>query len=192
MATLARPLAASRIKAGPDRIAALFEPALRTWAALIYAFLFLPIGIVVFFSFNASRLVTVWGGSSTRWYAALLEDRTPLVVHGIQVVPSGTNRFKRDGNVIVYSEIYEPLLASENPPKIGLGYRILDRASKKAVMFTGVVAADAFIQKGNPVVPVGLKVNVKDLAPGGYCLILQAVDAAGNKAPNRTVDFDVL
>jgi hypothetical protein len=59
-------------------------------------------------------------------------------------------------------------------------------------MFTGVVTADAFIQKGNPVVPVGLKVNVKDLAPGAYSLVMQAVDAAGNRAPNRIVDFDVM
>ena len=39
------------------------------------AFLYLPIAILVIYSFNASRLVTVWGGWSTRWYAALLEDR---------------------------------------------------------------------------------------------------------------------
>jgi VWFA-related protein len=132
------------------------------------------------------------GDIPTSLDAALLEDRTPLVVHGLQIMPSGTNRFKRDENVIVYSEIYEPLLTSDNPPKIGLGYRIFDRASKKEVMFTGVVTADAFIQKGNPVVPVGLKVNVKDLPPGAYCLVMQAVDAAGNKAPNRVVDFDVM
>jgi len=137
---------------------------------------------------NAQKL----GDIPTSLDAALLEDRTPLVVHGLQIMPSGTNRFKRDENVIVYSEIYEPLLTSDHPPKVGLGYRILDRASKKEVMFTGVVAADEFIQKGNPVVPVGLKVNVKDLAPGGYCLVMQAVDAAGNKAPNRVVDFDVM
>ncbi|MDQ1408058.1 MAG: hypothetical protein QOG55_3687 [Acidobacteriaceae bacterium] len=137
---------------------------------------------------NALKL----GDIPTSLDAALLEDRTPLVVHGLQIVPSGTNRFKRDENVVVYSEIYEPLLTSDNPPKIGLGYRILDRASKKEVMFTGVVTADAFIQKGNPVVPVGLKVNVKDLAPGAYSLVMQAVDAAGNRAPNRIVDFDVM
>jgi hypothetical protein len=29
---------------------------------------------LVIYSFNASRLVTVWGGWSTRWYAALLND----------------------------------------------------------------------------------------------------------------------
>jgi hypothetical protein len=132
------------------------------------------------------------GDIPTSLDSALLEDRTPLVVQGLQISPSGTNRFKRDDNVVVYSEIYEPLLTSENPPKIGMGYRIIDRTSKKEVMFTGVVAADAYIKKGNPVVPVGLKVNVKDLTPGGYHLVFQAVDGAGNKAPNRGVDFDVM
>jgi hypothetical protein len=34
-------------------------------------------------------------------------------------------------------------------------------------------------------------VKVKDLQPGSYRLVLQAVDAANNQAPNRTVDFDV-
>ena len=38
------------------------------------AFLYLPIAILVIYSFNASRLVTVWGGWSTRWYVALLND----------------------------------------------------------------------------------------------------------------------
>ena len=38
------------------------------------AFLYLPIVILVVYSFNASRLVTVWGGWSLRWYAELLKD----------------------------------------------------------------------------------------------------------------------
>jgi putrescine transport system permease protein len=46
--------------------------------ALGLAFLYLPIAILVIYSFNASRLVSVWGGWSTRWYAALLGDRDML------------------------------------------------------------------------------------------------------------------
>src|SRR6185369_17300407 len=42
--------------------------------ALGLAFLYLPIGILIVYSFNASRLVTVWGGWSVRWYLQLLED----------------------------------------------------------------------------------------------------------------------
>jgi ABC-type spermidine/putrescine transport system permease subunit II len=34
-------------------------------------FLYLPIVILVIYSFNASRLVAVWGGWSTQWYAEL-------------------------------------------------------------------------------------------------------------------------
>ncbi|MDB5590462.1 ABC transporter permease [Enterovirga sp.] len=37
-------------------------------------FLYGPILLVVLFSFNASRLVTVWAGFSTRWYEALLAN----------------------------------------------------------------------------------------------------------------------
>ena len=38
-------------------------------------FLYGPLGLVVLFSFNASRNVAVWGGFSAHWYAALLDDR---------------------------------------------------------------------------------------------------------------------
>ncbi|NHR06667.1 ABC transporter permease subunit [Chromobacterium haemolyticum] len=39
-----------------------------------YGFLYLPIALLVLYSFNESKLVTVWSGFSTKWYAALLED----------------------------------------------------------------------------------------------------------------------
>ncbi|WP_421935801.1 ABC transporter permease [Phenylobacterium sp.] len=42
------------------------------------AFLYAPIVILVVYSFNASRLVTVWGGFSTRWYVALFQDAQML------------------------------------------------------------------------------------------------------------------
>ncbi|MDD7969801.1 ABC transporter permease subunit [Roseinatronobacter alkalisoli] len=40
-----------------------------------FIFLYAPIISLVVFSFNDSRLVTVWGGFSTRWYGALMNDR---------------------------------------------------------------------------------------------------------------------
>ncbi|MFE1602358.1 ABC transporter permease [Methylobacterium sp. ID0610] len=49
-------------------------------AALVLGFVFLygPILVLVVYSFNESRLVTVWGGFSTRWYAGLAAN-APLV-----------------------------------------------------------------------------------------------------------------
>src|ERR1700738_3428638 len=46
--------------------------------ALGFAFLYLPIVILVIYSFNASRLVTVWGGWSVRWYSEFFNDRAML------------------------------------------------------------------------------------------------------------------
>jgi putrescine transport system permease protein len=49
-------------------------------AALVLGlgFLYLPILLLVVFSFNASRLVTVWGGFSTQWYGAIWRN-APLM-----------------------------------------------------------------------------------------------------------------
>jgi len=45
-----------------------------TSLTLGFAFLYLPIVILVIYSFNASRLVTVWGGWSLRWYREFFND----------------------------------------------------------------------------------------------------------------------
>lgn len=39
-----------------------------------FSFLYIPIFLLVLYSFNDSRLVTVWSGFSIKWYAALLEN----------------------------------------------------------------------------------------------------------------------
>ncbi|QTL03385.1 ABC transporter permease subunit [Aquabacter sp. L1I39] len=43
-----------------------------------FAFLYIPILLLVIYSFNASRLVTVWAGFSLQWYASLLENEQLL------------------------------------------------------------------------------------------------------------------
>ncbi|WP_338847513.1 ABC transporter permease subunit [Massilia sp. W12] len=47
----------------------------RGWLGAGYLFLYIPIVVLVVFSFNSSRQDMVWTGFSTQWYAALLEDR---------------------------------------------------------------------------------------------------------------------
>ena len=123
--------------------------------------------------------------------SVLLEDRTPLVVKGMQIVPSGSNQFKHTDSVALYAEVYEPLLTSATPPAVGLAYRIFERSTNKQVFFTDMIRADEFIQKENSVIPVGLKVKVDDLKPGSYRLVMQAVDSAKNHAPDRAVDFEI-
>jgi hypothetical protein len=123
--------------------------------------------------------------------SVLLEDHTPLVVKGMQINPSGSNRFKNTDLVYVYTEVYEPLLTSANPPKVMAGYALLTKATGAIVLKTPAVPLDEFVQKGSPMVPVALTVKVKDLAPGSYQLVMMAADGSGNKAKNRIIDFQV-
>ena len=46
-------------------------------AALVigFSFLYIPIILLILFSFNESRLVTVWGGFSTKWYGELMQNQ---------------------------------------------------------------------------------------------------------------------
>lgn len=50
------------------------SPFIVTVLAFGYAFLYLPIVLVIVYSFNDSRLLSVWTGFSLRWYAALLDN----------------------------------------------------------------------------------------------------------------------
>ncbi|QPH54484.1 ABC transporter permease subunit [Pontivivens ytuae] len=47
---------------------------LRALAILGFALLYVPLAVLVVYSFNASQLVSVWGGWSTRWYAELWQN----------------------------------------------------------------------------------------------------------------------
>jgi putrescine transport system permease protein len=62
-----------------------------TTLALGFAFLYVPITILVVYSFNSSRLVTVWGGWSTRWYSVLLEDQAILEAARISLTIAATS-----------------------------------------------------------------------------------------------------
>jgi spermidine/putrescine transport system permease protein len=65
-----------RARARVDRTAGLVEVWLRAHSFLVYAFLYLPIVIVVVFSFNATeRRITDWDGLSLRWYEYVFSNR---------------------------------------------------------------------------------------------------------------------
>ena len=103
-----------------------------------FAFLYSPILLLVIFSFNASRLVTVWGGFSTRWYTALLQDhqliasvRTSLIVAALSALVATINgtlaaialvrlgRFRT--RTLFAGAIYAPLVM----PEVILGLSLL-------------------------------------------------------------------
>ncbi len=125
---------------------------------------------------------------STGLDSELLADRTPLVVQGIQVIPSDSNRFKKTDNAAVYLEVYAPLLTGPNPPQVGVELVVVDRKTGEKKVD---VASRASTQPGSAIAPMGLKLPVASLAPGSYRVELRAVDSLNNVAKPRSADFEV-
>ena len=81
MASAAAPIVASRslrggARARVDRTGRVVEAWLRGHTLLVYLFLYLPIVVVVVFSFNGTeRRVTHWEGLSLRWYETVLASK---------------------------------------------------------------------------------------------------------------------
>jgi VWFA-related protein len=128
--------------------------------------------------------------------AELLEDRTPLIAQGLQIIPTANTHFKTTEPAVAYLEIYEPLLlasaaAPSTRPQVGLLLDFIDRKTGQDKISAKYDNAAGTLRDGNPVVPVGFRIPVDKLGPGSYRLQLKAVDSAGNASQERTADFEV-
>lgn len=128
---------------------------------------------------------------STDLDSLLLEDRTPLVVQGLQIAPSATNHFKQTDNAAIYLEIYEPLLKKPNPPEVAYELIIVNLKTNQQKFHIGDRTPKGAATAGNPVIALGLRLPVAHLDPGSYRLDLRAVDSAGHSSATRSTDFEV-
>lgn len=95
-----------------------------------FSFLYLPILLLVVYSFNESRLVTVWAGFSTRWYVSLLSNHSLLdaawvtlriafvsasiaTVLGTMAALALTRHARFRGRILFSGMIYAPLVMPE-------------------------------------------------------------------------------
>jgi putrescine transport system permease protein len=101
-----------------------------TFLTIGFAFLYVPILILVIYSFNASKLVTVWGGFSTRWYVEMLHNEALMdaawvtarvgvlsasiaTVLGTLAALSMTRFARFPGRVLFSGMIYAPIVMPE-------------------------------------------------------------------------------
>ena len=99
---------------------------LAVWAWLVFAFLYVPIAVLVIFSFNSSARVNIWGGFSFRWYGEALGNeqitsalRVSLIVALVSTVVSvvlGTavalalDRYRFRGRRALDGTVYLPIV----------------------------------------------------------------------------------
>jgi len=125
--------------------------------------------------------------------ALLLEDRVPLIADGMQLVPYGSNRFKKNDLAAFYMELYEPLLVTGDPkarPVVAFEIRILDGKTGEQKEDTGLMSVGLPAQAGSPMVPVAAKIPTAALNPGAYKVEIKAVDNAGQEF-KRMADIQI-
>jgi hypothetical protein len=135
--------------------------------------------------------------------AVLIEDKVPLVALGVQDIPAGQYSFKATDPIGAYMEIYEPGLTEEKPPTLQAALRVTDRKTGQEKVAsgsmeivpgacpTGHTCLTGYIKAGNPVVPLLLKLPLKDLPPGSYHVEIGAMDSTG-KSASRAADFEIV
>jgi spermidine/putrescine transport system permease protein len=110
---------------------------LAVWTALVFLFFYLPIVILIVFSFNESRLNIVWTGFTLDWYAALWNDsvlvratKNSLIVATATTffsVVLGTagawllNRYRYRGSSFLETLVFLPMIV----PEVILGVSLL-------------------------------------------------------------------
>lgn len=133
----------------------------RSWLSLGYLFLYLPIIVLVVFSFNSSRQDMVWSGFSTKWYGELWNDTEIINGFGLSLriavmsacssVVLGTftafvlNRYKRfPGRVLFSGMASAPLVM----PEVIIGLSLL-------LMLVSVQKMFGFPERGMATIWIG-------------------------------------
>lgn len=104
---------------------------MRLYATLVYVFLYAPIALIAFFSFNAGRYAMDWQGFSTQWYAKAFAN--PLVVKAL------TTSLIVAGCTAVLATVVGTLLALGLERVGGWVRKTFDALVYVAVMVPGVV-----------------------------------------------------
>jgi len=123
---------------------------------------------------------------------SLLDDRTPLITQGMQVIPAGSNKFSKTAPPLFYMEVYEPKILDATDQKLAVAVqiRVLDRKSGEQKLSTGMMRVDLPEKNESPMVPLGERIPVDTLGSGQYTVEVQALSMSGGKA-TRTADFDL-
>jgi hypothetical protein len=123
--------------------------------------------------------------------SASIEGRKALIARSAEIIPAGSSRFRRSEPCLAFIEIYEPLLAKPDPPKLSLQIRVLDRQTGEHKADSGAFSVDNLVRAGEQVAPVSLTVPIATLSPGAYRLEVKAMRSPGVASAIRLVDFDV-
>jgi hypothetical protein len=117
-------------------------------------------------------------------------DANPLVEEGLQLVPSITRVFRKDQNLYVYMEVYDPVLGDDQKPSVAatLGFY----RGKNKLFESEPVYLDSFIPQRGQTLPVKFAVPLAKLPTGVYTCQINLVDEKGHRFGIQRTEIKVL
>lgn len=116
----------------------------------------------------------------------------PLVTNGYEFTPAANTHFHTGDSVMVYFELYEPLLSVPQSEPVSVKFQMsIADAKTGAVLTKTELNAASWIQQGKSTIPIAVKPVLDKLAPGNYRLEVQASDSAGRSTPLRAAELSI-
>ena len=129
------------------------------------------------------------GADSAAPAASLFDDRTPLKINGVELVPTGSATFaKSAAQAYCYFEIYPVPGQGDAAGSLILQMRAVNTKTGETAWDGG--AAKLSSPPGKTTIPLGVNVPLASFAPGAYRLDATVADGAGHSA-QRSTDFEV-
>ena len=115
----------------------------------------------------------------------------PLVQDGQKLIPNITRVFRRDQNLYVYFEVYDPATGNTQRVPAVEANLMLFRNGRKAFESAAVKLSELAPKRLN-MVPIQLQLPLQKLQPGPYLCQVNVIDALGRKFAFRRGNFYVL
>jgi VWFA-related protein len=119
-----------------------------------------------------------------------VETANPLVEDGQQLVPSITNVFRKDQNLYVYMEVYDPVLGAEQKPSVAATLAFY--RGKNKMFESEPVYLDSFLPQRGQTLPVRFQVPLSKLPTGVYTCQINLIDENGQKFGFQRAEIKVL
>jgi hypothetical protein len=117
-------------------------------------------------------------------------DANPLMTEGQQLVPSITRVFRKDQNLYLYMEVYDPTLGADQKPNVAATLTFYRNNNK---MFESeTVHLDSFLPLRGQTLPVQFQVPLAKLPTGVYMCQINLVDENGHKFGFQRAEIKVL
>ena len=119
-----------------------------------------------------------------------LMDANPLVEDGQQLVPSITRVFRKDQNLYVYMEVYDPVLGTDQKPSVAAILTFF--RGKNKMSQSQPVRLETFIPQRGQTLPVRFQVPLSSLPTGVYTCQINLIDENGHKFGFQRAEIKIL